>query len=291
MKKILILILSATLLLAVGCGEAEVKESRLIDGSIEYTAETLPKICVTELTKKQGVSIASAVLGVDAETAEQYISVCDTTDDCYLNLADGKCDIVIAHSYGKTATEKLAESNIALTKAELQKDALVFVANERAGVKDLTVEQLTSLFKGEITNWSALGGPDLAVTLFGQKDKSATENAFDKYISAEIAVPAVMKTVITENGEYVAEIGYDNRDGAVGYTLLSLVGSYNGGAVKPISVGGAVPTKEAVQSGQYSLTSEVNVAIRSFEAEGSGVKILYNWIVSEQGRAVAGKLY
>lgn len=292
MKKFLIALICLCLLLTVGgCGEGNIKESRLIDGSVEYTVENLPKLCVTELTKNQGVNLVSAVLGVDTEAAEKFIVICDTTDDCYLKLADGECDIVIAHHFGKAVTQKLTEVSLTLNETELQKDALVFITNGKVGVNDLTLEQLTALFKGETVNWNALGGADLAVTLFGGSDKSATENAFEKHISPEITVPAVTKTIVTENGEYFTEIDYDNRDGAVGYTLLSLAGNYNGNSIKPLSVDGVAPTYETVQSGQYTLTIPINVSIRSTEAEDSNIKILYNWIISEQGRAVAGLFY
>jgi phosphate transport system substrate-binding protein len=43
-----------------------------------------------------------------------------------------------------------------------------------SGIKALTSEQLVQLYSGEITNWSALGGPDLRVRLVRREDTDST---------------------------------------------------------------------------------------------------------------------
>lgn len=37
-------------------------------------------------------------------------------------------------------------------------DGLVFIGNSACGVTDLTLDQVRAIFRGEITNWSELGG-------------------------------------------------------------------------------------------------------------------------------------
>lgn len=288
MKRIAVGILCVMLVFTVACGESS--PSRLAEGSVEFTDKNYPVVCVTPLTENMGINMTAAVLGCDRDTAAAVITVCDTTDECYRRLIDGECDIVIAHGYGKSITEKLGTTALTLTESELCRDALVFVTNVNSGVDTLSAEQITSLYNGEISDWSVLGGAELSVTLFGQKIGTAVQNAFEKHISPDITVPSVNKTIVSESDTYSAEIGYDNRNGAFGYTLLSLVASGDS-SVSLVKLDGVAPTKETVLSGEYGFAVPVNAVIRSSEAVNSYTRVLYDWLISEQGRFSIGNLY
>ena len=288
MKRIIVVFLLLLLIFTAACGKDQ--PDRLLDGSVRFTDNNYPVVCVTPLTMEMGINMTVAVLGIDRDTAASKLNVCDTTDECYRKLIDGECDIVIAHDYGKSIETKLNTTALTLTSTELDRDAAVFVTNGKTGVDTLSVDQLVSLYNAETTDWSALGGAELSVTLFGKKSGTAVQNAFEKYISSDITVPAVTKTIETATGSFSAEISYDNRNGAIGYELLSLVKS-NVGALRPMSINGVAPSKETVLSGEYPLTLSVNAVMRSSEATGSEIRVLYEWLVSEQGRACTGNLY
>ncbi len=286
MKKALLVLICVLSIFTSACKEQ--KADRLAEGSVRFTAENLPKISVTELTKSNGMELAAAILGVTPSEASSLITVCETTDDCYAALISGECDIVIAHPYGKSVKELLSATPLEFTEASLYSDALVFITNGGSAPDTLSTEQLRSLYSGETVNWKETGGSDTAVTLFGQKSKTAVQNAFEKYISEDITVPEIQKTIETADGSYMAAVGYDNRNGALGYMLLKTSNGFNGGSVKPLAVDGVLPSEETVASGEYKLTVPVNVVIRASEPAGQSVRVLYDWIISEQGRAAAG---
>ncbi len=289
MKRILLAFLCGLVLLTVGCGEE--KPLRTVEGSVVFTAENYPKIYVTPYTEQMGINMAVAVIGCDAETAKGIITVLDTTDACYEGLINGECDIVIAHEYGKSINERFKETALRFTSTELDRDALVFMTNGFEEVASLTVEQLRAVYSAEVTDWSELGGKKLPITLFGRRDKTAVENAFEKHISSEPSESLVEKTIVTENGTFSANAEYDNRDGALGYTLLSLSGNFNGSSIKPLMIDGVAPSRQTVSSGEYTLSVSVNVSIRASEPANSNTKILYDWLISEQGRKAVGNLY
>ena len=288
MKRIAVGILCVMLIFTVACGES--RPARLAAGSVEFNDKNYPTVCVTPLTENMGINMTTAVLGCDRDTAAAVITVCDTTDECYRRLIDGECDIVIAHSFGKGITEKLGTTALTLTETELCSDALVFMTNVSSGVDTLSAEQITSLYNGEITDWSALGGAELPVTLFGQRTGTAVQNAFEKHISPDITVPPVNKTIVSSSGTFSAEIGYDNRDGALGYTLLSLVAGGNS-SVSLVKLDGVAPSKETVSAGEYRFAVPVNAVIRSSEAANSYTRVLYEWMILQQGRLSMGNLY
>ena len=284
MKKIIAFCISFLMLFCVACNKTP---DRLADGSVKFTSENYPKVCVTSYSEQIGKNLAVSVLGITPLEASKFITVCDTTDECYKKLINGECDIVFAHGYGKSVTEKLNTTALELTTNELVSDALVFMSNQ-TDVEELSTEQIASVFKGEVINWNAFGDSDMAITLFGSKNGTAVQNAFEKYIATDITVPPVYKTITTENGEFQAEISYDNRQGAIGYTLFNLAGDFNKGTIKPLKVNGVLPNDETVKNGQYPLSFPIGVTIRSSEGSGNNVRVLIDWILSEQGKIALG---
>lgn len=291
MKKALLILFSCLLLLAVACSEVEPEPSRFKPGSLELTAENLPRICATPYTKAMAVNMVTAALGCDAATAEASVTVCDNTDDCYEKLMKSQCDIIIAHDYGKDITALLDSTELGIVSTELDRDALVFFTNGSHGVESVTLEQLKSIYNGEVIDWKQLEGAEQAITLFGQRARTATQNAFQRHISAEAEISPVTRPIISSGVTYNAEVSYDNRNGGLGYNLLSLSGDFSGGSIKPLKINNVAPSKETVASGEYAFTVGVNLVIRDSEKSDSNTKLLYDWAISEQGKTAIGKLY
>lgn len=53
-------------------------------------------------------------------------------------------------------------------------DGLSVIANPKNTVKSLTVDQIGQIYRGELTNWKQVGGPDLPITLYGRQPNSGT---------------------------------------------------------------------------------------------------------------------
>ena len=63
------------------------------------------------------------------------------------------------------------------------------VANGDAGVDDLTVAQIRTLYAGGITNWQQVGGRDLPVRLVSRNPGSGTRNTFQRQLLAGVREP------------------------------------------------------------------------------------------------------
>ncbi|MFI6941327.1 PstS family phosphate ABC transporter substrate-binding protein [Streptomyces sp. NPDC050418] len=83
--------------------------------------------------------------------------------------------VTFADGPQSAADAKLTENRVAVT-------AFAMVLNDKAGLKDLTVRDLRRLYKGEIVNWSQLGGPDLPVVLVSRNSNSGTRGVFQRRI-------------------------------------------------------------------------------------------------------------
>jgi phosphate transport system substrate-binding protein len=49
-------------------------------------------------------------------------------------------------------------------------------------VNKLTLEQLGKIFKGDITNWKEVGGPDAKISLYGRQSNSGTYVFFREFV-------------------------------------------------------------------------------------------------------------
>ncbi len=53
-------------------------------------------------------------------------------------------------------------------------DGLAVIINHELPITELTIEQISNIYKGAITNWSELDGPDLPITVYGRQSNSGT---------------------------------------------------------------------------------------------------------------------
>ena len=88
------------------------------------------------------------------------------------SVSNGSCDIGLASRALKDTETGLVSTTVAL-------DGIAIIVNKDCGVSDLTVEQIASIFTGEITNWSEVGGEDLEIACIGRESGSGTRDGFE----------------------------------------------------------------------------------------------------------------
>jgi ABC-type phosphate transport system substrate-binding protein len=114
------------------------------------------------------------------------------------------------------------------------------------------------------------------------------QNAFEKHVGKEVKINDVVSTILTKNGEFKAQLAYDNRDGGLGYALFSQCKHTLNNGIVALKIDGVEPTDDNIQSGRYTLKTPVLVSIRISEAANSKTKLLYDWMISEQGLKCVG---
>lgn len=63
-------------------------------------------------------------------------------------------------------------------------DGLTVIVNASLAVDDLTVEEIGRIFRGDITNWKEVGGPDQMISLYGRQANSGTYVFFQEQVLA-----------------------------------------------------------------------------------------------------------
>ena len=110
-------------------------------------------------------------------------NLCSGTHDAYMNLIEGKTDVIIAsRDISRNEKAACAELGVELKTAPLAIDALVFIVNPKNPVKNLTSDQVRKIYTGEITNWKEVGGVDHAITPYIRNADSGSQEKMETLV-------------------------------------------------------------------------------------------------------------
>jgi phosphate transport system substrate-binding protein len=175
-------------------------------------------------------------------------------------LINGKCDIANASRLMKSKeVARAADNGVTVNRVVIAMDGLSVIANGNNSVKQLTVDEIGKIFRGEVTNWKDVGGPDMAITLYGRQSNSGTFVFFrDAVLKADYS-----QTMNRMNGNaQIVEAVKQDRSG-IGYVGVGYVKEATGiNVLRVASKAGemyASPLNSAdVKSGKYPIARPLN---------------------------------
>lgn len=223
MKKLICMILAMVMALSLAaCGGKE-KQAVATDGS----------------TSMQKVILALGEAFME-DTGAKFTYNATGSGTGIKAVKDGTCDIGLSSRYLKDSekAEGLQETILAI-------DGIAIIVHPGNGVEDLTLEQIAAIFKGEITNWSQLGGKDGQIVCIGREESSGTRDGFES-ITGTVDT-CVYRQELTSNGAVLTAVA--ENPNAIGYASLSSVKD----TVKAIRVGGVAPSEETIKNGSYAV--------------------------------------
>ncbi|MDY3918232.1 MAG: substrate-binding domain-containing protein, partial [Candidatus Limivivens sp.] len=165
-------------------------------------------------------ALAVRVTGCTDAQAEETMADFTNTNPCYLQLAKGETDILLAYEPADSTKEEL-EDYEPLDMEPVGKDALVFLVNEDNPVESLTKEQLFDIYTGKITNWSQVGGTDEVIMAFQRPETSGSQTMMRKLLIGDAQMAEAEKEMIASGMDDIIEAlkEYDNSANALGYSV------------------------------------------------------------------------
>ncbi|MBE9158999.1 substrate-binding domain-containing protein [Nodosilinea sp. LEGE 06152] len=150
-------------------------------------------------------------------------------------LRSGSIDLA---ALGRSLSE--AEEDPSLTSIPVTREKIaVIVGRDNPFRGDLSFDDFAAIFRGEITNWSEVGGPNLPIRFVDRPAESATRLALGDY---EIFSGQPFETgdnaVQVEEDDTAAVVRELGRDG-ISYAIASEVLEQN--AVRPVSLDSTLP--------------------------------------------------
>lgn len=158
-------------------------------------------------------------------------------------------------------------------------DGIAVVVNPSTTVDGLTSEQLIAIYKGEVKNWSEVGGEDAAIVVVGREAGSGTRGAFEELL--EIEDVCAYANELDSTGAVVAKVA--STPGAIGYVSLDVVDD----TVKAVALNDVEPTVENIKAGNYLLSRPfVMATLGEISEQSPEVQALFAYLQSEEGKEV-----
>lgn len=236
MKKIMVMVMSVLMAMCAlaGCGgESENENAQGAGASVSGTVTT------------DGSTSMEKVIGFLSEAyMEENKNVKVTYNPTGSGsgiqaVLDGRCDI------GLSSRELKAEEAEKLNATVVAIDGIAIIVNPENKVSNLTVEEISALYKGDITSWSELGGSDAPVVLIGREAASGTRDGFESITGTKDLCKYNQE--LTSTGDVVQTVA--SNPNAIGYASLASVKD----SVKVLSVENVLPTEKTIQNGEYKI--------------------------------------
>lgn len=162
-------------------------------------------------------------------------------------------------------------------------DGIAVCVDKANAVTGLTRQQLTDIYTGKITNWSAAGGADVPIVVVGREAGSGTRSAFEEFLRADDQ--CAYANELDSTGAVMAKVAF--TPGAIGYVSLDVVD----GTVKVLQLEGVEPTAENIKSGTYLLNRPFVMATRGeISAQSELLKVWFDYVYGAEGQGIAAKL-
>lgn len=273
MKKVVTLLLTLTMAMALlaGCGGDQADQTEPAGDGQEPAAETELSGSVVTL----GSTSMEKVMGTLAEqfmldNSGVTVSVEGGGSGAGVEAAsNGTADLGLA-SRGLKDEEKAS----GLTETVLALDGIAVIVNAENPVKDLTVEQIASIFTGETTNWSGVGGSDLEIACYGREAGSGTRDGFESITDTKDA--CVLSQELTSTGAVIEAVRSNPQ--AIGYASLSAVEGQEG--ITALTVGGVACTEETVLDGTYAIQRPFILVTKDGQALTAPAQAFYDFATS-----------
>ena len=160
-------------------------------------------------------------------------------------LIDGSTDIA-------NSSREIKDKEIAMAKEKgvnpkeftIAIDAIVPIVNPKNKVKGLSIDQLSQIYQGKITNWKEVGGDDLTIVVVSRDSSSGTFEAWGHLVlnNARVTPRAQLQA---SNGAVVQAVSKNKY--AIGYIGLG----YLNKTVKGLTVNGIQASEKTALSKEY----------------------------------------
>lgn len=188
-------------------------------------------------------------------------------------VSEGRCDIGLS-----SRDLKDEEIEKGLNGTVLAYDGIAVIISPDNPISDLDVETIAKIYKGEITNWSEVGGNDGEIVLIGREANSGTRDGFESITDTEDACK--YRQELTSTGDVITTVA--NNPNAIGYASIASVKD----SVKVISVDGVVPSDETIKDGTYKIQRPFVLVTKKDSELSKTAQEFYDFCLSEDAESI-----
>lgn len=158
-------------------------------------------------------------------------------------------------------------------------DGIAVIIDTANTVTEISKDDLTKIYAGEIRNWSELGGSDSAIVVIGRENGSGTRDAFEELLGMKDK--CLYAQELDSTGGVLAKVA--STEGAIGYVSLDVVDS----SVTAVKLDGVEATEANILAGTYALQRPFVMATKGeISAQNDLVKAWFDYISSDEGKEI-----
>lgn len=287
-KKILSLLVAASMMTfgLAGCGSTDTGNT---DASSDANQST-------DTTTDAGTSDASSDLSgaISLAGSTSMEKLCEALSESFMEKYPN-ISVTVEYTGSGAGLESLAAGSVDIGNASrhlkeeetsagavenvVAIDGIAVITDKDNEVTDVSAEDLAKIYKGEITNWSELGGQDEAIVVIGREAGSGTRDAFEELL--EVADACQYAQELDSTGGVLAKVAA--TPGAIGYVSLDVVDD----TIQTVSLDGVAPTEENILAGDYLLSRPFVMATNGEISEQNElVQTWFDYVNSEDGKNV-----
>ena len=270
-----------------GCGSSSTQETTAAQtqAAAETTAETSTEATEAAADLKGSISLAGSTSmeklceAMSESFMEKYPDINVTAE--YTGSGAGIESLEAGSVDIGNSSRNLKDSELEAGAVEniVAIDGIAVIVDKDNTVTELTSDDLGKIYKGEVTNWSELGGNDEAIVVIGRENGSGTRSAFEELLGLEDACKYAQE--LDSTGGVLAKVA--STPGAIGYVSLDVVDD----TVQAVSLDGAEASEESILAGNYLLSRPfVMATMGEISEQNELVKTWFDYIASEDGQAV-----
>ena len=188
-------------------------------------------------------------------------------------VAEGRCDIGLS-----SRALKDDEKARGLKETVLALDGIAVIVNPENPVADLTVEQIASIYKGEIKSWKDVGGNDGEIVLIGREAGRGTHDGFESITDTKDSCK--YRQELTSTGDVITTVSQNPN--AIGYASLASLKD----SVKALTVNGVAPSEETVKDGSYLIQRPFVLVTKEGTALSETAQKFFDYITSHDAAEI-----
>ena len=188
-------------------------------------------------------------------------------------VQEGRCDIGLS-----SRDLKAEEKEAGLSATVLAYDGIAVIVNPENPVFDLSLDTISQIYTGEVTNWSEVGGEDAEIVLIGREAGSGTRDGFESVTGTEDLCK--YRQELTSTGDVITAVS--QNPAAIGYASLASVKD----SVKAVTVDGVAAIEENIKDGSYAVQRPFMLVTKTGEPLSDAASRFLAYATSAEAREI-----
>lgn len=225
-----------------------------------------------------GSTSMSKVIGALSETFQKDTNIAVTYNATGSGagieaVEAGRCDIGLS-----SRNLKEEEKAKGLEETVLALDGIAIIVNPQNSITDLSVENVSKIYTGEIKNWKEIGGEDAEIVLIGREAGSGTRDGFESITDTKDKCK--YRQELTSTGDVITTVA--SNPNAIGYASLASVKE----SVKAVTIDGVKPSEETIKDGSYVIQRPFVLVTKEDTKLGESAKLFFDYITSKDANEI-----